>query len=251
MIVVAIHQPPYFPWIGLLDKLARADVFVVLDDVQFNKRAFQHRTLYSTPGEARYLSLAARAKGHQTERLLIRDIELDGDGRAPTHFETLRHRYGKSPGWAMLADRLAAILLEPPRLLLDLNLSLLRLTIEVFDIRPRVVLSSSLAADGRKTDLMVSLTQSAGGNTYISGSGADAYMNPAAFDEAGLGLIRQGFVHPTWDQGLSSAFLPGCFALEWYLQCPTTARSAFHAHLKATGTSPPRCLGPQEIAEAS
>ena len=33
--VVAIHQPNFLPWLGFFDKLARADVFVLLDSVQF------------------------------------------------------------------------------------------------------------------------------------------------------------------------------------------------------------------------
>ena len=35
--VVAIHQPNFFPWLGYFDKLARADVFVELNSVQFPK----------------------------------------------------------------------------------------------------------------------------------------------------------------------------------------------------------------------
>ena len=34
---VAIHQPQYLPWLGYLDKIDRADLFVVLDCVQFTK----------------------------------------------------------------------------------------------------------------------------------------------------------------------------------------------------------------------
>jgi len=35
--VVIIHQPQYLPWIGYFDKLNRADVFVLLDNVQYKK----------------------------------------------------------------------------------------------------------------------------------------------------------------------------------------------------------------------
>ena len=33
--IVAAHQPSFLPWLGYLDKLARCDVFVVMDDLQY------------------------------------------------------------------------------------------------------------------------------------------------------------------------------------------------------------------------
>ena len=38
MKILATHQPQYLPWLGFFDKLDRADVFVLLDNVQFKTR---------------------------------------------------------------------------------------------------------------------------------------------------------------------------------------------------------------------
>jgi hypothetical protein len=31
--LVAIHQPHYVPWLGYLDRMVKADVFIILDHV--------------------------------------------------------------------------------------------------------------------------------------------------------------------------------------------------------------------------
>ena len=33
--IISIHQPNYLPWIGYFNKIARSDIFVIFDDVQF------------------------------------------------------------------------------------------------------------------------------------------------------------------------------------------------------------------------
>ena len=40
---IAIHQPEHFPYMGFFQKMEAADMFVILDDVQFTKGNFQHR----------------------------------------------------------------------------------------------------------------------------------------------------------------------------------------------------------------
>ena len=40
---VSIHQPQYHPWINYYNKIAHADIFVFLDEVQFQKNGLQNR----------------------------------------------------------------------------------------------------------------------------------------------------------------------------------------------------------------
>jgi hypothetical protein len=55
--LVAIHQPNYFPWLGYLDRMAKADLFVVLDHVQFERRSYQNRIQILLEGEPRWLTV--------------------------------------------------------------------------------------------------------------------------------------------------------------------------------------------------
>src|SRR6185436_2663521 len=45
----AIHQPEHLPWMGFFEKMQRADLFVMLDDVQFSKGDFQNRNRVKGP----------------------------------------------------------------------------------------------------------------------------------------------------------------------------------------------------------
>ena len=49
-VTVAIHQPNYFPYLGFFHKLVRCDVFVILDNVQFNRGGFVNRNRIKTAG---------------------------------------------------------------------------------------------------------------------------------------------------------------------------------------------------------
>ncbi|WP_425324864.1 WbqC family protein [Lactobacillus kefiranofaciens] len=51
---VSIHQPHYLPWAPYIYKIIRSDVFVFLDDVQFDCSDYQHRN-YISKGRNRLL----------------------------------------------------------------------------------------------------------------------------------------------------------------------------------------------------
>ena len=39
---VTIHQPEHFPYMGFFQKVEKADIFIILDNVKFNKQYFQN-----------------------------------------------------------------------------------------------------------------------------------------------------------------------------------------------------------------
>jgi hypothetical protein len=237
MTIAAIHQPGYFPWIGVIEKIARADTFVVLDNVQFNRAAYQHRTLYSASGGAKLLTLPVKKAGFLETGLRICDVEL-ADARAPSkHFETLKGRYRKSPGWPALETQIMNILSIHSTKLLDYALETLRLTLRAFGIERRIVLASELGCCGAKSDLVLNLVRAVGCDTYLSGTGARAYQTPEHFEQANIRLLYQNLQHPHWQQSHGGHFQPGTFALEWILEEGKAAQDAFDRHLVETAAN--------------
>ena len=58
---VAIHQPHYLPWLGYLAKWAEADVFVLLDTVQYEKNGWQNRNRIKTREGPSWLTVPVHA----------------------------------------------------------------------------------------------------------------------------------------------------------------------------------------------
>jgi len=58
--IVTIHQPEHLPWLGLFDKIRRADLFVILDCVQFRKNYFQNRNRIRTESGWTWITVPVR-----------------------------------------------------------------------------------------------------------------------------------------------------------------------------------------------
>ena len=54
---LSIHQPSYWPWLGLLSKIARSDHYIILDDVPANKASYQYRNQFFCNGKEKIITL--------------------------------------------------------------------------------------------------------------------------------------------------------------------------------------------------
>lgn len=227
MKTVSIHQPHYLIWLGLLDKIAKNDLFVLLDNVQYKKRYFQNRTRYSTKTGVKLLSLPVKCKHVQTHKTAIKNISLADDSALKKHLTTLKHRYGKTPGWKLLKDQLYDIYTKDHLNLVSINHDLLNLTLSSYQITTPVINASDLNVSGQKSDLILSILKEVKADHYLSGKGAKSYMEDTLFTEANINVSYQDFIHPTYNQKVNSSFSSACFALEWFFIDPEAAINHF------------------------
>src|SRR3954447_23423027 len=64
--LVAIHQPEYFPWLGYFEKMIRADAFVLLDQAQFSKGDYHNRTRIKGAAGIQWLTIPVIQRLGQT-----------------------------------------------------------------------------------------------------------------------------------------------------------------------------------------
>jgi hypothetical protein len=202
--IVAAHQPHFLPWLGYLDKLAKSEVFVVMDDLQFEKENFQNRNRMKLAGGPHWLTVPL-LRGSQTDRIC--DKRIDNTGRGGRHhwqrriWRTLEVHYGKAAHWERYAPALEDVFVRRWDLLVELDLHMLELARNWFGITRPIVRASSLGLTGAKTERILAMCRAVGAKTYLTGRGGSAtYLDTAAFARAGVGLVWQRFHHPHYAQ---------------------------------------------------
>ena len=218
--LVAIHQPHYLPWLGYLHRMAQADLFVVLDHVQFERGNYQNRTRVRINGGAQWLTVPVQQHS-QKERILDKRIENRLDW-ARAHFETLRRAYAGAGYFGAYAADLRAIYSTQWERLVDLNDALLEVLRRAYDIRTPLVKSSTLAVGGQKSELVLNICKAVGASALLVGlGGSREYLDRAAFANAGIELEFQQFTHPQYPQRGAAPFIAGLSAVDQLFNCGT------------------------------
>lgn len=195
--VLGIHQPQYFPYLGFFHKLARCDSFILLDDVQFMKNSHQNRNRIKTAQGWQWLTVPVLHRCDQ----LISEVLINPKVNWPRkHWAALQTNYGKAPYFSRYSSGIREILESGYEDLCGLDVALLRWLVETLEISTPLLLSSDVGAGEGKTQRLVDLCRIVGADTYLSGPGGRRYMEMELFEEAGIEVEFQEYEGPTYPQ---------------------------------------------------
>jgi hypothetical protein len=217
--ILSAHQPAYLPWLGYLEKIACADVFVYLDTVQFEKNSFINRNRIKTPQGAQWLTIPVKAGGHLSGTL--RDVAIDNvQPWRKKHLKTIAMNYSRAARYAACSGKLAALLTGTQANLVELCWWQLRFWLDEFGITTKVLRASELAVSGTKSGLILQLCRSLGADHYLSGALGPNYLVVDDFRAARIKLTFQNYTSPAYPQ-LWGDFIPNLSVIDYWLNCGT------------------------------
>lgn len=220
MTLVAIHQPTFLPWLGWWDKLVRADVLVLLDDVQFPKKGgtWMNRVRMMVGGEARWVTMPVDRAYSGTRR--VREMRIDESKPwRESMFATIHGSYARAPFADDVLRVVEEVLSASTDLVADLNERAIELLAgELALDTSKLVLQSELGVPGDGTQLLVDLCRAVGGDAYLSGDGSDGYLENDAFAAAELELAFQDFRPPPYPQPVAE-HVPGLSVVDAAMNC--------------------------------
>lgn len=227
MTTVAVLQPGYLPWLGFFDQLARADIFVIYDDVQFDKHGWRNRNRIKTAQGIQWLTVPVKVAG----RFGQRNSEVEIDNRQPwarKQLTAIRLAYSKSRYFADYFPAIEALLSQPWQRLIDLDLALIRYGMQCLQLATRLELASSLGIAGERSERLVNFCRHFAADRYLTGDAAMNYLDLGLFDAQSIAVEWQHYSHPVYSQ-LHGEFEPYLSILDLLFNCGPDSRAILTA----------------------
>ncbi|MDO9391023.1 MAG: WbqC family protein [bacterium] len=216
--IVAAHQPNYLPWAGYFYKMARCDVFVFLDSVQYSRTSYTARcSIKQSDGRASWLSVPVLKKGRYFQNV----SEVTIDNQRPwqsEHLKTLESCYSRTPYFKEYTWLLDLVCRQKWENLSQLNRAVIIKLAEHLGIKAKFANLSDLEAAGKSTEMLVSLCRSLKADEYLSGAGGENYLGQELFQQAGIDLKYTEYQPQPYPQ-LWGEFVPGLSAMDLLFNC--------------------------------
>lgn len=188
--IISIHQPEHFPYLGFFQKMQACDVFVILDNVKFRKNYYQNRNRFiNRSGHEEWFTVPVEKNANSK---LINEVLVSQD---PSWKKKVTKQIKFNLGHDVedvynVSNKIA-----------DINLESIKWCRERLNITTPMILSSSLEAAGSKTDLILDICKKMGAVEYISGMSGKDYLDVEKFDDLGIKLT---FFQPKVDNLMST-----------------------------------------------
>lgn len=211
--ILAIHQSQYLPWLPYFDKIDFADIFILLDNVQFQKNGLQNRNKVRYQDESKWISIPVKAP----KRKKISEIEINGHFWKNKHLKLILQSYAKSSNLDYYKKEIEKIYLDEYKYLVDINYALINWIVKILNIKTKIILSSSLNIDGKKSDYIFNICKFFNAKYYYTGAGAKNYINEELFFNYGIKILYQKYNYPIYKQSYHNNFIKNLSALDLIL----------------------------------
>jgi len=212
--IIAVHQPQYLPWLGYFDKIRRADIFILLDNVQFKKNEWQNRNRIKAAQGPQWLTVPVGYKYPQ----LINEVTINNTVRwKHKQRQAIFTNYRKATCHEYLEGFFEDIFSNSWEKISELNIYVVKKLVEVLGIDTPLFVASELGEFPDNPDeRLVAITRHFNGDTYLAGIGGRQYMDLEKYSAQGIEVKFQNYQHPEYDQ-LFGEFIPNMSVIDLIL----------------------------------
>lgn len=210
MTTISIHQPGYHPWLGFFKKIMSCDLFVFLDDVQYEKNGWHNRNKIKTSYTDMWLTVPVKSS-YGTN---LNEIKIDNSNNwIQKHKKSIQLNYAKTPYFQKFWEFFDLIYEKKYELLIDVNIDVINSILKILKINTKTIFSSDLNISQTKSDRILEICKTLGADKYLSGSLGKGYLKSEDFSKSKIEILFQNFNHPIYTQ-IYPPFLPNMATID-------------------------------------
>jgi hypothetical protein len=214
--IVAIHQPNLFPWLGFFDKIYRCDKFVYLNHTENNPRtAIYTKRVKILVNKQEYWLTCNLKSSPDVVFMPINKMVLDkSEILKDKHLKTIELNYKKAPYFNEAFPSFQKFYEHPSAFISERNIAFINEVCDKLEITTPKLISDQMDISGSSNDLLVDIIKKTNGTAYMPGGGASGYQDDEMFTRNGIEIKPQNFKHPVYKQFNTSSFLAGLSILD-------------------------------------
>jgi hypothetical protein len=199
-VIIGILQPGYLPWLGFFEQMHRSDIFVIYDDVQYDKHSWRNRNRIKTPKGAHWLTVPVLVKFD--EHPLINEVRIDNGGNwRKKHLFTIGQSYSKAPFYRQYLPFFEEAYARDWEYLIDLDMYFIIKIAESLGIETsRIIKSSTMAITGDRIGRLIAICKRLKADTFYEGASGKNYIDEERFLAEGIRVVFQDYRHPVYPQ---------------------------------------------------
>lgn len=208
----------FFPWVGLLEQVRLADVFVHYDDVQFSKGSFVNRVQIKTAEGIQWMTVPLH-EVHLGQR--IADVCIGPAQQwVDKHLALLSRSFAGAPYSDDAIGLARDVYAERHERLGSLARASMMALVRYFglDAGRQFVDVQEMGIAGAGSQRVLDVVHRLGGTVYVTGHGASRYLDHGLFDAAGVRVEYMDYQRLPYLQG-HGAFTPYVSGLDLVAYC--------------------------------
>ncbi len=233
---LVIMQPSFMPWLGYFDLFLHADLFLVYDNVQYDKDGWRNRNRIKTPNGPQWITVPVLTKGQN--KPTNRDIRVNNlENWQRKHLGSLQMNYAKAPYFKEVFPMIESIYTHSWDLLIDLNMACIEKLCQYLGIQTPMRFVSEVKIDlpEGKNEKLIRLCREVGATEFYEPKGGEGYIDPVQFEQAGIRLTFQDYAHPVYPQ-LHGEFVSQLSTLDLLFNCGPASAEILRASSNLAGS---------------
>jgi len=217
-VIIGILQPGYLPWLGFFEQMHGSDIFVVYDDVQYDKESWRNRNRIKTAKGIQWLTVPVLINFE--EHPLIGEVKINNTVNwSKKHFSSIKQNYSKAPFFKKYIPIFDEAYSKKWEYLIDIDMYFILKLAECLGIRDkRIVQSSTLNIEGDRIGRLVKICNLFDADIFYEGASGKNYIDEKSFIDRGVRIEYQDYKHPIYNQ-LYGNFIPYLSVVDLLFNC--------------------------------